>query len=170
MPHPLSHIGLVHTVLSLLPFAAGLYSFVRFGGIVPGTRSGLVYLFGLALSVATSFALSSTGGVNAGHVLGVLAMAAALSGAFAPRLRWLGRAGRYLGAFGLSFSFFLLLVPAINETLTRLPTAAPLASGPQDPLVVRTLLGWFVVFLVGSVLQARAIRRRGAAQGAGQTR
>lgn len=160
MPHPLSAIGLVHTALSLLPLFAGLYSFARYGGISPGTRAGALYLFGLALSVGTAFGLSSTGGLNPGHVLGVLAMLAALGGAFAPRLPFLGRARGYLSAFGLSFSFFLLLVPAITETLTRLPAAAPLATGPQDPVVARTLLTWFGVFIVGFALQTLALRRR----------
>jgi len=49
--------------------AAGIRSFTRHGGIRPATRSGWVYLAGLVLSVFTSFGLSSTGGVNAGHAL-----------------------------------------------------------------------------------------------------
>lgn len=159
MPHPLSTLGIVHTLVSLVPLVAGLAAFARHRRIDPATRSGQVYLAGLTVSVLTAFGLSSVQGVNPGHVLGVLALIAAFGGAFiAPRLGFLGRLRPHLQAFGLSFSFFLLLVPGINETLTRLPAGGPLAAGPEDPVVKTALLGWLVIFLVGFALQSRAIR------------
>lgn len=159
MPHPLSSLGVAHTLISLVPLAAGLVAFAHRRRIDPAARSGQVYLAGLALSVFTSFGLSSVAGVNPGHVLGVLALLAAFGGAWlAPRLGVLGRLKPYAQAFGLSFSFFLLLVPGINETLTRLPVAHPLATGPEDPVVKTALLGWLLVFLIGFTLQSLAIR------------
>ena len=159
MPHPLSTLGVVHTLISLAPVAAGLYGFIRFHRIEPATQSGKVYLAGLTLSVFTSFGLSSVTGINPGHVLGVLALLAAFGGTLlVPRLRFLNRLAPYLKTFGLSFSFFLLLVPGINETLSRLPVAHPLATGPGDPVVKTVLLSWLVVFIVGFTLQSLAIR------------
>ena len=160
MPHPLSTLGIVHTAISLVPLVAGLYAFARFRAIEPGTRSGRVYLGGLALSVLTAFGLSSTGGFNPGHALGILALLAVAGALAAPRLGFLGRARPYLATLGLSFSFFLLLVPGINETLSRLPPDHPLASGPDSPLVKGVLLGWLVLFAAGCVLQAWALRGR----------
>lgn len=160
MAHPLSLLGVVHTVISLPPVVAGLYAFARHRTIEPATRSGRIYLAGLALSVFTAFGLSSTGGFNPGHALGILALLAAFGSLLVPRLSFLGRLRPYLAAFGLSFSFFLLLVPGINETLTRLPAAHPLADGPQSPLVLRTLLAWLVTFVVGFALQVWTIRSR----------
>lgn len=158
MRPPLSTLGMVHTAISLLPLVAGLYAFARHRRIDPGTRSGRVYLVGLVLSVLTAFGLSSTGGFNPGHALGILALLAMTGALLAPRLAFLGRARPYLATFGLSFTFFLLLVPGINETLTRLPAGQPLASGPESPLVKTALLAWLVVFLAGSALQALALR------------
>lgn len=160
MRPPLSTLGMVHTAISLLPLVAGLYAFARHRRIDPGTRSGRVYLVGLVLSVLTAFGLSSTGGFNPGHALGILALLAMAGALLAPRIGFLGRARPYLATFGLSFTFFLLLVPGINETLTRLPAGQPLASGPESPLVKTTLLAWVVIFLAGSVLQALALRAR----------
>jgi hypothetical protein len=155
MPHPLSPLGIAHTLISLAPVVAGLYGFVRFGRIETGSRAGRVYLAGLALSVFTSFGLSSVVGVNPGHVLGVLALLAAFGGTLlVPRLRFLGRLGPYLKTFGLSFSFFLLLVPGINETLSRLPAAHPVATGPEDPVVKTALFVWLLLFIAGFVLQS----------------
>ncbi len=165
MPHPLSTLGIAHTAISLIPLVAGVYAFARFRAIEPATRSGRLYLAGLALSVLTSFGLSSTGGFNPGHALGILALLAVGGALVAPRLGFLGQARPYLAMLGLSFSFFLLLVPGINETLSRLPPAHPLASGPDSPLVRGVLLAWLVLFVAGYALQALALRARPRAEG-----
>ncbi|MBL0727307.1 hypothetical protein [Piscinibacter sp. HJYY11] len=157
MPNSLSTLGVAHTLISLLPLGAGLYGFVRFGRIHPGTTSGRLYLVGLALSVVTSFGLSSTGGLNPGHLLGVLALVAALSSLLVPQLAFLGRLRPFLETLGPSFSFFLLLVPGTVETLKRLPVAHPIATGPDDPLVGKALLALLVLFIAGFVMQCRAI-------------
>jgi len=166
MPHPLSPLGIAHTAISLVPLVAGICSFARYRKIEPASTPGRIYLGGLALSVFTAFGLSSTGGFNAGHALGILALLALLGGLLAPTLAILGRARTYLATFGLSFSFFLLLVPGINETLTRVPPAHPLADGPESPLVKGALAVWLAVFVVGYALQAQAQRARSRAGGA----
>ncbi|MBH1494943.1 hypothetical protein JY423_03910 [Stenotrophomonas maltophilia] len=160
MAHPLSLLGAIHTAISLVPILAGLYGFIRHRAIDPGTRSGKVYLIGLVLSVATSFTVSSTGGLNPGHAFGVIVLLVAFGGVLAARLSWLGRSGRYLSTFALSFSFLLSLVPGVNETLTRLPVAHPLAAAPMAPVVLQTLLGCLVIFVIGFVAQCWWIHRR----------
>lgn len=159
MTNPLSTLGVIHTLLSLPPLLAGFYALARHRRIDPARRSGRLYLAGLLLSVVTAFGLSSTPGVNPGHVLGVLALLAAFGGGWG--MPWLARRrvmtslALHLQAFALSFSFFLLLVPGINETLTRVPTTHPLASGPDHPVVQGALLGWLIIFMLGATLQAR---------------
>ena len=82
----------------------------------------------------------------------------------APRLPWLSRAHPYLSQLGFSFSFFLMWVPGIAETLTRLPVSHPLAEGPQSPLVRGALATWFALFLVGCATQLLWIRSQRRAQ------
>lgn len=161
MQSHLSPLGIAHTLISLPPIVAALYSFARHGRIDASRLAGRIYLFGLTLSVLTSFGLSSTGGLNPGHVLGALALAAAFAGLLVPRLTFLGRLRPYLEAFGPSFSFFLLLVPGTVETLKRLPLEHPWATGPQDPLVGRALLTLLILFITGFALQCRSIRAKG---------
>ncbi|MBN5027920.1 hypothetical protein JY419_00545 [Stenotrophomonas maltophilia] len=166
MAHPLSLLGAIHTAISLVPILAGLYGFIRHRAIDPGTRSGKVYLIGLVLSVATSFTVSSTGGLNPGHAFGVIVLLAAFGGVLAARLRRLGRSARYLSTFALSFSFLLSLVPGVNETLTRLPVGHPVAAAPLAPVIQQTLLGCAVVFAIGFLAQCwmiheRSVRARG---------
>lgn len=166
MSHPLSTLGVFHTVVSLIPVLSGLYAFIRHRAIAPATRSGKVYLAGLLLSVATSFTVSSTGGLNPGHAFGVIVLLVAFGGVLAARLRWLGRAARYLSTFALSFSFLLSLVPGVNETLTRLPVGHPIAAAPLAPVIQQTLLGCALLFAIGFLAQcwmlhARTARTRG---------
>lgn len=160
MTHPISPLGAVHTVISLVPIIAGIYSFVCHRKIDTTTRSGKIYLIGLVLSVITSFGVSSTGGLNPGHAFGIVILLIAFGGIFATKLTFLGRLRPYLSVFGLSFSFLLSLVPATNETLTRIPFSHPLADAPLSPPVLHTLLVWFGLFLVGFAAQCWLIYSR----------
>ncbi|AKM32968.1 hypothetical protein AB870_17900 [Pandoraea faecigallinarum] len=158
MPHPISALGAAHTAVSLVTFAAGLVSYVRYKTIERHTGAGRLYLLGMLVSVLTSFGLSSTGGFNAGHALGILALLATFGGLVVPALDFLGRARLYLSALAFAFSFFLLLVPGINETLTRLPVGRPLASGPDSPLVRVSLAVWLGIFVIGALVQCLWLR------------
>jgi hypothetical protein len=60
---------------------------------------------------------------------------------------------RYFENFWLSFSFFLSLVPTVNETFTRIPVRQPLAKDITDPIIGRTLLFLLLLFVIGSVYQ-----------------
>ncbi|MBZ5795688.1 hypothetical protein K8353_36755 [Burkholderia contaminans] len=153
MPHPISSLGAVHTIVSLVTVAAGLYSFAQFRRIDSTTRSAKIYVAGMVVSVFTSFGLSSTGGFNVGHALGILALLATLVGLLVPRAKSVTPARLYLSQFAFTFSFFLLLVPGINETLTRLPVGHPLANGPDSAIVRGSLALWLGVFVLGSMLQ-----------------
>ena len=160
MPHPLSSLGIAHTALSLVPLVAGLCSLALHRRIEPRSTAGRVYLVGLVASVLTSFGLSSTGGFNPGHALGILALLAIAGAWLVQRLAFLGRARDDLATLALSFSFFLLLVPGINETLTRLPPSQPIADGPMSAIVKGTLGVWFLLFLAGATLQVLELRAR----------
>lgn len=160
MPNPISPLGAAHTLISLIPAAAGLYSFARYQGIRIETRAGKTYIAGIILAVFTAFGLSSSGGFNAGHALGILALLALSGALLVSRLPLLPRARPYLSQLAFSFSFFLLWVPGIAETLTRLPVSHPLADGPQSPLVRGALAAWFALFIVGSIAQLLWIRSR----------
>jgi hypothetical protein len=162
MTHPLSALGAGHTLISIVPVIFGIYSFARYGGIEAGTRSGRIYLTSILMSVLTSFGLSSTGGFNAGHALGILALLTLAVALTIPHVHRLGRARRYLSQLAYTFSFFLLLVPGINETLTRLPVARPLASGPDATIVRAVLAAWVVIFVLGALVQGCWIRVRRA--------
>jgi len=153
MPHPISALGAAHTIISLIPAVVGAYSFARYRGIDTATLAGKIYLGGLIAAVLTSFGLSSSGGFNAGHALGILALISVFGALLIMRMRAFSRSQVYLAQLGFSFSFFLMWVPGIAETLTRLPLAHPFADGPQAPLVRGALTAWLGLFLIGAIAQ-----------------
>lgn len=106
-------------------------------------------MLGSSCPPVTSFGLSSTGKFNAGHALGLLALAAALGGVVVQPLGFLGRLRPHLLAAGLWLSFLLLLVPGIDETLRQLPPAHPMGNGIESPAVRGALLAWVALFVVG---------------------
>ncbi|OBZ95953.1 membrane protein [Pararhizobium polonicum] len=165
MANPLSTLGIVHTVISIAPIVAGLYSFSKYAAIVPTSSSGRIYIITLILSAVTSFGLSSTGGFNAGHAIGILAILAVVFSLIMARLGWFGRLNRYLQALSLSFTFFLLMIPGINETLSRLPPSSPIGNGPDSAPVQTVTAIWAVIFLAGICLQAWLMHRRAGSAG-----
>lgn len=160
MSHPLSSLGAIHTVLSLTPIVAGLLAFKRHGRIDPASGLGKVYWAGMIASVVTAFGLSSTGGFNPGHALGLLTLLVMACATAAPRIAFLGRAAAYLQVGLMSFSFMLLLVPGTNETLSRLPVGHPIGQGPDSPPVKLALACVFALFVLGTGYQMVRLRRR----------
>jgi uncharacterized membrane protein len=154
----MSILGIIHTLLSLPPIVFGLWGFLSAGRIDPATRVGRLYLLSMVASIVTSFGLSSTGGFNPGHALGILALVLMAVAVAAPRLGWLGGGAPYVQTLSLSASFLVLLVPGIIETLTRLPAGQPLATGPQSPAIQGSLLVLVVLFLAGTTWQVTRLR------------
>ncbi|MGG2398029.1 hypothetical protein ACJRW5_13930 [Pseudomonas sp. SH1-B] len=159
MATSLSALGIIHSTLSLLPVIAGAYAFRQYGRIIPDLASGRCYQYGLLASVLTSFGLSSTGGFTTGHALGLIALAAIAVGRSAPRLRRLGKAREYLQVSAMSFSYLVLMIPGLNETLSRLPVGNPIGNGPESPQVKAAVFIAGVIFVVG--LSYQLLRLRG---------
>jgi len=118
-----------------------------------------IYFYCTLVTSLTALGLSSVKGVNPGHILALL-IVVLISVAYILYTKRKGNnQSRYIENFFLSFSFFLSLIPTVNETLNRIPIGHPLAHGPMDPLIGRTLLFIFILFILGAVLQFRKQKR-----------
>jgi len=149
----LSNLGIIHTIVGIVAITAALISYVKYQRIYLGSRSGLIYFYGTLITSLTAFGLSSTGGFNPGHILSLLVIALVLVAYFLYAKRKGNTGARYFETFCMSFSFFLSLIPTVNETFTRLPVGSPLANGPTDPLIATALLVLFVLFIAGFIYQ-----------------
>lgn len=149
----LTALGIFHTVIGVVAIVSGIVSLIRFSKIDLKHATGKIYFYFTAITSLTALGISKSGGFNPGHMLSLLIIL--LTGtAYWLYLKKPGNnRSRYVENFLLSFSFFLSMLPTVNETLTRIPVGHPLAKDIHDPLIGRTLLVVLVLFLSGSVYQ-----------------
>jgi hypothetical protein len=156
----LSTAGFVHTFFGLIGVVLAFYMLIRNRKIDPQSSAGMAYFVAVTVSCILVFALPQNApGFNPvpGYVLTLLTLTSLFLG-FLIRLSKI-RSSKYIEALGLSGSLFFSMVPAINETLTRLPVGAPLAKSPQDPLVLKSLGVLAVLFVALCVAQVANIRK-----------
>lgn len=155
----LSNLGIFHTVVGLAAIAGALTGFARYGKINLGALSGKVYLYATIITSVSALGISKHGGLNAGHAFSVFIIILVASSYFLYSKRGSSVRARYFENFLLSFSFFLSLVPTVNETFTRVPVGSPLAKDITDPVIGNTLLVLFILFIAGSIYQFSKYRR-----------
>lgn len=149
----LSGLGIFHTVIGIAALIGGITGFIKYGKINLAQRSGKVYFYATAITSLTALGISKNGGFNTGHVFSLFIIALISVAYFLFSRKQEVTKARYFENFLLSFSFFLSLVPTINETFTRVPIGHPLAKDIKDPVIGQTLLIIFLLFIVGSVFQ-----------------
>lgn len=151
----LSALGIFHTIIGVGAIMAAIVAFIRYGKIDLSVLSGKVYFYGTVITSVTALGLSKHGGFNAGHVFSIFIIILVAEAYFLHIRKKESARARYFENFCLSFSFFLSLVPTVNETFTRVPIGHPLAKDVTDPIIGRTLLVLLGLFIVGSVYQFR---------------
>jgi len=154
-------LGWVHTLGSLPAIPLAIYMFARYGRIVPRSVPGIGYLIAMLIGSVTAFLVARA---PVSYVIGGLTLLLVIAGYGVHRLPRLGRAGVYLETILLSLSAFLLMVPTITETLTRVPDGHPLAAGPGSPLLLGAQGTLLVILIAGLTAQIMHLRRQGASE------
>jgi uncharacterized membrane protein len=149
----LSNLGIFHTVIGVITIIAALVSFVRYSNINLAVLSGKIYFYGTLVTSLTALGISKHGGFNPGHILSLLILVLVIVAFYLSAKRKGNNRARYFENFLMSFSFLLSMLPTVNETLTRIPIGHPLANNISDPIIAKTLLVIFILFIVGSVYQ-----------------
>lgn len=155
----LSNLGIFHTAIGVVAIIAALTAFVRYGKIDLSRLAGKVYFYGTLITSLTALGISRHGGFNAGHVFSLIIVLLILIAYYLYARRKGNTSARYFENFFLSFSFFLSLLPTVNETFTRIPIGHPLAKDIKDPVIGKTLLVIFILFLTGSAYQLARQRK-----------
>jgi len=150
----LSSLGIFHTVIGIIAIIAAVVSFIKVGKIDLGKISGKIYFYFTLIASLSSLGLLKHG-FNPGHIFALFIVVLIVVAYFLHTQKQGNNRSRYFENFLLSFSFFLSWVPTINETFNRVPVGHPLANGPKDPIIAKTLLIFFILFIVGSVWQYR---------------
>lgn len=149
----LSNLGIFHTVIGVIAIIAALASFFRYGKINLAQLTGKIYFYTTIVASLTALGISKHGGFNPGHVFAIFIVILVIVAFFLYSRKKGNNRARFFENFCLSFSFFLSLVPTVNETFTRLPVNHPLAKDITDPLIGKTLLALLILFIAGSVYQ-----------------
>ncbi|MEE1898770.1 hypothetical protein V1389_10510 [Flavobacterium rakeshii] len=151
----LSNLGIFHTIIGVVAIVAAIIDFVQTGKIRLNRVTGKIYFYCTVIASLTALGLSKHGGFNPGHIFALFIVLLVSLAYYFNTKKQGNNKFRYLENFSLSFSFFLSLIPTVNETFTRVPVGNPLATGPTDPLIGKTLLFLLVLFIVGSIFQFR---------------
>jgi uncharacterized membrane protein len=148
-----SNLGIFHTIIGVIAIGAALTSFVKYGKINLAERSGKIYFYGTIITSLTALGISKHGGFNPGHAFSLFIVVLVATASYLFYKRKGNNKARYFENFLLSFSLFLSLLPTVNETLTRVPLGHPLAKDVTDPVIAKTLLAIFALFIGGSIYQ-----------------
>jgi uncharacterized membrane protein len=154
----LTPLGTFHTAVSLVAVAAGVASLIRNGNITWRTQAGKTYIVATVVTCVTALGIFRHGGFGAPHALAILTLIVLGVAFTAGATTVFGRLSRYVETVGYSTTFLFHMIPGVTETATRLPIGAPIASGPDDPIVRGAIGVCFVLFLIGAALQVWRLR------------
>ena len=155
----LSNLGIFHTISGVAATVAAVASFIKYGKINLGALSGKIYFYTTIVTSVTALVISKHGGFNPGHAFSIFILFLVVEAYFLHSRKKDSNRARYFENFCMSLSFFLLLVPTVNETFTRVPIGHPLAKDIKDPVIGTTLLILLIFFIAGSVYQFVKQRR-----------
>lgn len=148
--------GWIHTLGSLPAIPAAVYMFGRSGRIVPRSTAGTVYLVSMLIGAAT-IALIAHQPVS--YVIAGTTLVLLLVGYGVERLPWRQSAKRYIETISLTLTSFLLMLPAVSETLRRVPDGHPLVTDPKSPILLGAMGTLLVLLIAGVTAQVVYLRR-----------
>ena len=160
MPNALSTFGVIHTAISIVGVAIGFMALAQEGKISPKSKNGKLYAIFTVLACLSSFLVMKTGHLSSAHNLSILVLILLPIVYYAPALRFFGGKADYVQTVGMTATLFFSLIPAVVETLTRLPVEQPLADGPDSPVVKMGLLTLVTLFTIGMIYQAFKLHRQ----------
>lgn len=153
----ISPLGWLHTLGSLPAIPLALYMLARHGRIAPETGAGRAYFWFMLLGALTVYPVAHQA---VSSVIATVTLVALFVGYGLARWPMANRFGTYVQTIALSVSAFLLLVPAVSETLRRLPAGHPLVTDMKDPLLLGAQAALLLALIIGIPLQMLALRKR----------
>ncbi|MES2780292.1 MAG: hypothetical protein V4651_10390 [Bacteroidota bacterium] len=157
----LTSFGIFHTAISLVAVGSGAIALLRDKKISWDKQVGKMYVFTTIVTCITGLGIFHHDGFGKPHVLSILTLIV-LGIAFlaAQNEKPLGKFSPYIERVGYSMTFFFHLIPGFTEPLTRLPVEQPWASSPDDPNLQKIIGVCALLFLIGAVLQVRALKKQ----------
>ena len=155
-------LGWFHTAMGIIALISGVVALVRYKEITPQTRSGQIYLVTTLITAGTALAIFQHGAFGPAHGLAVMTLAALAVGTVASTTKLFGKLSRYVRAVSYSATLLFHSIPAVTDSLMRLPVGDPVLTSIEDPVLKMCYAALLFLFLVGVSLQLRWVHRQRA--------
>jgi hypothetical protein len=153
----ISPLGWVHTLSSVPAIPLAGYMFMRDGRIVPHSVPGRVYFLTMLMGAGTALLVAKEA---AGVGIGLLTLFFLIAGYAVGHIAQLGRRAIYIETAFLSLTAFSLMLPAVTETLRRVPDGHPLVTDIHSPFLLMAQFFLLAVLVVGLTSQIIHLRRK----------
>jgi hypothetical protein len=158
MPNHLSTLGIIHTAISIVALFFGFYASFRFGKINPLKGAGKWYTIFTVITCITGFPIMKTGHFTGAHGLGVMILILIPLAIYARSFRIFGANAKYVETVIMSGTLFFSMIPAVVETLTRLPISSPIAASADATEIKSCLMILAILFITGVTFQVRKLK------------
>ena len=155
----ITFLGWIHTGCGIAAILIGAYALNKYKVISFSERAAKIYLVLTLITASTALAIYNQGGFRIAHVLAILTLLALMAGTIVEKTYMLGSLSKYFFTLCYTSTFLFHMIPAITDTLRRLPVGDPFASSLDDPLVVSFHVLFFVIFVFSYVWQVQWLKR-----------
>ena len=157
---PLSPMGILHTVLGIVALFCGFKLLWQYKQISSESKTGIIYIVATLITAASALTIFRHGGFNAAHGLAILTLLALVVGVIIEKTVLFKSWNKYFVNLCYSATILFHLIPTATEILTRFPMDAPIVTSLEDPLLQKTFLGIFIVFVIMLTLQMNWLRKQ----------
>lgn len=153
----ISPLGWLHTLGSLPAIPLAIYMLARYGRIVPRSIPGAIYFIAMMVGGLTVFLIAQQPVSNG---IGVTTIVLLLVGYSVGYTGISSTKSAYIETICLTLTVFLLMVPAVSETLRRVPDGDPIVSDPNSPILLAALGALLVALIIGLTFQIIHLRKK----------
>ncbi|MCF6264654.1 MAG: hypothetical protein L3J24_13855 [Xanthomonadales bacterium] len=154
----LSLTGIFHTIFGIAALISGFLLLWKNKQISYGPFAGKIYLITTIITAASSLAIFKHGTFHVAHLLGVFTLLAVLVGVVTEKMIIFKSWNKYAVNLFYSSTILFHLLPTATEILTRFPPDSPIANSLKDPLLLKTFVGIFLVFLIMLIWQMKWLK------------
>ena len=156
---PITYLGWIHTGCGIAAILIGAYALNKYKVISFSERAAKIYLLLTLITASTALAIYNQGGFRIAHVLAILTLLALMAGSIVEKTYMLGSLSKYFFTLCYTSTFLFHMIPAITDTLRRLPVGDPFATSLDDPLVVSFHILFFIIFVFSYLWQVRWLKK-----------
>jgi len=156
---PITFLGWIHTGCGIAAILIGAYALNKYKVISFSERASKIYLLLTLITASTALAIYNQGGFSIAHVLAILTLLALIAGTIVEKTYMLGSLSKYFFTLCYTSTLLFHIIPAITDTLRRLPVGDPFVTSFDDPLVVSFHILFFIIFIFSYVWQVQWLKR-----------